>query len=93
MHGASVDIWKSGIKKIKFIGFLAQDVQKAAEESGFDFPGIDIPKNEKEVYSLRYSDFIMPMIKAIQELKTENDMLKEEIGKLKTILNTSNSGN
>ncbi|NUM30985.1 MAG: tail fiber domain-containing protein [Bacteroidetes bacterium] len=71
------------IKKMKFIGFLAQDVKKAADESGFDFPGIDVPRNDKEVYSLRYTDFIMPMVKAIQELKAENDLLKDEIVKLK----------
>jgi trimeric autotransporter adhesin len=57
----------SGIKKERFIGFLAQDVEKAANDCGFTFPGIEAPKNDKEVYSLRYVDFIMPMVKAIQE--------------------------
>jgi hypothetical protein len=57
----------SDIEKMRFIGFVAQDVEKAAKECGFDFPGIDIPKNDKEVYALRYSDFIMPMVKGMQE--------------------------
>jgi trimeric autotransporter adhesin len=57
----------SKIKAEKFIGFLAQDVEKAANECGFKFPGLDAPKNDKEVYSLRYVDFIMPMVKSIQE--------------------------
>jgi hypothetical protein len=57
----------SQIKQQRFIGFLAQDVEQAAKESGFAFPGIDVPSNDKEVYSLRYVDFIMPMVKAIQE--------------------------
>lgn len=71
------------------IGFLAQDVEKAAKESGFNFPGIDVPRNDKEVYSLRYVDFIMPMVKAIQELnlkmaefeylKMENDQIKNRM--------------
>ena len=56
----------SQITNQKFIGFLAQDVEKAAKEIGFDFPGIDVPRNDKEVYSLRYVDFIMPMVKAMQ---------------------------
>jgi hypothetical protein len=59
------------------IGFLAQDVEKAAEESGFDFPGIDVPRNDKEVYSLRYVDFIMPMVKSIQELDKKETQLAE----------------
>jgi trimeric autotransporter adhesin len=57
----------SKIKAERFIGFLAQDVEKAANECGFKFPGLDVPKNNKEVYSLRYVDFIMPMVKSIQE--------------------------
>jgi trimeric autotransporter adhesin len=57
----------SQINNTRFIGFLAQDVEKAAGESGFDFPGIDVPKNDKEVYALRYGDFIMPLVKAVQE--------------------------
>jgi hypothetical protein len=61
----------SGIEKVRFIGFLAQDVAQAAKESGFEFPGIDVPKNENEVYSLRYTDFTMPLVKSVQELNGE----------------------
>jgi len=65
------------IKNTRFIGFIAQDVEIAAKESGWtNFPGIDIPKNDKEVYSLRYGDFIMPAIKAIQE--QQQTILKQQ---------------
>jgi trimeric autotransporter adhesin len=73
----------SQINNTRMIGFLAQDVEKAANESGFDFPGIDVPRNDKEVYALRYGDFIMPLVKAVQELSKENGSLKEEIAQLK----------
>ncbi|GIV30121.1 MAG: hypothetical protein KatS3mg028_1187 [Bacteroidia bacterium] len=43
------------------------------------FTGIDIPKNEKEVYSLRYVDFMMPMIKAIQEQQKLIENQKQRI--------------
>ncbi|CAN5492828.1 hypothetical protein BH10BAC3_BH10BAC3_28520 [soil metagenome] len=69
----------SQIKNQHFIGFLAQDVEKAAIESGFDFPGIDVPKNDKEVYSLRYVDFIMPMVKAIQEQQVLLETLQKQV--------------
>ena len=65
------------------IGFIAQEVEKAAKECGFDFPGIDIPRNEKEAYTMRYVDFIMPMVKAIQELKEKSDAKDVEIANLK----------
>jgi hypothetical protein len=60
-------------------------VEAAAKACGFNFPGIDVPRNSKEVYTLRYVDFIMPMVKAtqeqqlqIEELKTENILLKKK---------------
>jgi trimeric autotransporter adhesin len=79
------------IQSKKFIGFLAQDVEKAASESGFDFPGIDVPRNKKEVYSLRYIDFIMPMVKSIQELNEKNTSLEKELGVLKKENNDLNT--
>jgi len=79
----------------RYIGFIAQDVEQAAKETGFAFPGIDIPKNEKEAYSLRYVDFIMPMVKSIQEqqtiinqLQSENQALKEQLNLQQTQMAT-----
>jgi hypothetical protein len=76
------------------IGFVAQDVEKAAKECAFNFPGIDVPRNDKEVYTLRYVDFIMPMVKGMQEqqsmidsLKLENENLKAAVDKLQTTNN------
>ncbi|MBM3404357.1 MAG: hypothetical protein FJY10_05655 [Bacteroidetes bacterium] len=60
----------SEIEKTRFIGFLAQDVEEAAKACSWTFPGIDVPRDDREVYSMRYGDFIMPMIKAIQEQQT-----------------------
>lgn len=73
------------------IGFLAQDVEKAAKESGFNFPGIDVPRNNKEVYTLRYVDFIMPMIKGMQEQQTMIDSLKTTTASLKDYMNQQDS--
>lgn len=75
-------VWdtKYDIEKIKMTGFLAQDVEKAAKESGYDFSGVQKPANPDELYSLRYSDFVMPLVKAVQELDQENGKLKIENG-------------
>ena len=52
-------------------GFVAQDVEKAAQSIGFDFDGVDV--DEAGVYGLRYSEFVMPLVKAVQELSRQND--------------------
>lgn len=57
----------SQVKTVRYSGFIAQEVEQAMKESGYEFTGIDIPKNDQEVYALRYTEFIMPMVKAIQE--------------------------
>jgi trimeric autotransporter adhesin len=61
-------------------GFLAQDVEKAAKELGFEFSGVDAPKNENDYYGLRYAEFVVPLVKAMQEqqVQIENYKLKIE---------------
>jgi hypothetical protein len=73
----------SDVRSQRYIGFIAQDVEKAAEECGFEFPGIDVPRNENEVYTLRYVDFIMPLVKAVQEQQVLIEKLQKEIEELK----------
>ncbi|MEY4768628.1 MAG: hypothetical protein RL637_1267, partial [Pseudomonadota bacterium] len=48
-------------------GFIAQEVEKAAQESHFVFDGIKKPQHENETYSLGYSQFVVPLVKAVQE--------------------------
>ncbi len=48
-------------------GFIAQEVERAAMESGFDFHGVDKPKNKNSHYGLRYAEFVVPLVRAIQE--------------------------
>jgi hypothetical protein len=73
---------KFDIEQKRMTGFLAQDVAKAAKETNFDFSGVDIPENENELYSLRYAEFVVPLVKAVQELKQENEDLKKRIEQL-----------
>ncbi|PLW92828.1 MAG: hypothetical protein C0592_08790 [Marinilabiliales bacterium] len=48
-------------------GFIAQEVEQAATECGYDFNGVDKPGNENDVYNLRYAGFVVPLVKATQE--------------------------
>ncbi len=65
--------------KILQTGFIAQEVEAAAKEIGFDFSGVDAPKNENDFYGLRYAEFVVPLVKAVQELSKENEELKKEL--------------
>ncbi len=66
-----------GEKKIR-TGFIAQEVEKTAQEIGYDFDGLNHPQNEKDNYSLVYADFVPSLVKAVQELSKENEELKNE---------------
>ncbi len=66
-------------------GFIAQEIEKAAKESGYDFSGgLHIPKNENETYSVAYSQFVVPLVKAVQELNAKVETLEKENASLKT---------
>lgn len=81
-------------------GFVAQEVEKAAKDIGFDFNGVDKPKNDKDYYGLRYAEFTVPLVKAVQELNNKNieqeellnkqqseiDEMKKQIEELKTLI-------
>ena len=64
-------------------GFIAQEVEKAAKELGYDFSGVDKPKNATDSYGLRYSEFVVPLVKAVQEQQKLIEELKKEIEALK----------
>ncbi|MEP6795965.1 MAG: tail fiber domain-containing protein [Saprospiraceae bacterium] len=79
---------KYDIEKIKFSGFLAQDVEVAAAAAGYDFSGITIPKSSKELYTLSYEQFVVPLVKATQELNTKVEQLQKKNEQLKTEMNS-----
>jgi trimeric autotransporter adhesin len=79
-------------------GFIAQEVEAAARQLGYEFSGVDAPRNENDLYGLRYATFVVPIIKAIQEqqhqienlspagFETELGALREENERMRTEL-------
>ena len=43
--------------------------------------------DEIGVYALRYSEFVMPLVKAVQEFSEKNEILKDQIDKLTVLVN------
>ena len=71
-------------------GFIAQEVEQAAKEVGYDFSGVRAPENKDELYSIGYSEFVVPLVKAVQEqqkmieeLQKQNAEMQKEIDELK----------
>ncbi len=69
-------------------GFIAQEVERVAEECGFDFNGIDKPENDNEHYSLRYSEFVVPLVKAVQEQQEIIEKLEDRIKEMQKEINS-----
>jgi hypothetical protein len=67
-----------GQKSIVYAGLIAQDVEKILDKSGLEFSGLVKPKNEADYYSIRYGEFVIPLINAVQEQQLQIDDLKEE---------------
>ncbi len=70
-------------ESILYTGFLAQDVERAAQKIGYDFSGVKKPQNEQNHYGLAYSSFVVPLVKAVQEQQKMIEKLNEEVDKLK----------
>jgi hypothetical protein len=64
---------------IRRTGFIAQEVEKAAMATGYDFSGIIKPKSEKEHYGLSYESFVVPLVKAMQEQQKMIDSQNQKI--------------
>ena len=66
-------------EKMVLTGFVAQEVEKAADSLGFNFSGVDKPRTENGLYALRYADFVVPLVKAIQEQQAMIKTLQDQV--------------
>jgi hypothetical protein len=79
------DEWegKYDIEKTRMTGFIAQEVEQAAQLTGYDFSGVAKPRNAQSLYSLRYSEFVVPLVKAVQE---QQQMINNQNQKIEELL-------
>jgi hypothetical protein len=87
-RNASEQDFNAGNEKaaILYSGFIAQEVELSAKEIGYDFSGVDVPKNENGIYGLRYAEFVVPLVKAVQEQQDQIEQLKADNAALKEML-------
>jgi hypothetical protein len=95
-RGSDTLSWPSKyeIEDIMQTGFIAQEVEQAAKETNYDFSGVVVPKSDEGLYSIRYAEFVVPLVKAVQELSLSNDELKAIVNnqqrKIEELENTIN---
>lgn len=63
-------------------GFIAQEVEQAAKKSDYNFNGIHVPENDNDNYSLAYAEFVVPLVKGMQEQQKMIEDQKMMIEKL-----------
>jgi hypothetical protein len=63
-------------------GFIAQEVETAVQKTGFSFSGVDVPANEQTPYGLRYGQFVVPLVKAVQE---QDQVLSQQAAEITTL--------
>lgn len=70
----------------RFSGFIAQEVEQAAQAAAYDFSGIDKPANANSPYGIRYAEMVVPLVKALQEMKGLLDAQQQEIERLRKLV-------
>jgi len=72
---------------IRQSGFIAQEVEKAAKEIGYNFNGVHVPENDNDNYSISYSQFVVPLVKGMQEQQQMIEEQKQLLDKQQTQIN------
>jgi hypothetical protein len=60
------------------IGFIAQEVEQAANEVGFDFHAVIKPQSDRDHYALRYGEFVPVLVQALKEQYEEYVALQKQ---------------
>ncbi len=68
---------------VRQTGFIAQEVEAVIKKTGYVFHGIEAPQNEGDHYAIRYAEFVVPLVKAVQELTAKGEAQQKEIEVLK----------
>ena len=79
-----IEEWKGmyDIEQKQMTGFIAQEVETAAQAVGYDFSGVEKGADEVGLYSVKYAEFVVPLVKAVQEQQKEIEKSKIHISKL-----------
>ncbi len=80
---------KSDLKnsEIRQSGLIAQEVEQAMIESGYNFDGLIVPSDSNtDNYKISYQKFVVPLIKSVQEQHKQINDLRKELEFLKQVI-------
>ena len=75
---------KYALEQTTQTGFIAQEVETAAKKAGYQFSGLSVPKNNQGLYGINYTEFVVPLVKAMQEQQALIEKLQQQIEAGKT---------
>ena len=71
-------------------GFIAQEVDSVAQLCGFSSSIVNTPANSTDPYALTYAEFVVPLVKAVQELNAIITTQEQQIQSLETQIDEQN---
>jgi hypothetical protein len=75
----SSNLFQAKSVSVRQTGFVAQEVEALVRKAGYVFYGVDAPENENDPYGIRYAEFVVPLVKAAQELSAQVQELSAEV--------------
>jgi hypothetical protein len=76
---SSISLAETKSIPIRQTGFVAQEVEAVIKKTGHVFYGVDAPKNVNDHYGIRYAEFVVPLVKAVQELSAKAEEQQQQI--------------
>jgi hypothetical protein len=87
LRPVSYEYKTKGQEHIRYTGLIAQEVEETLKIMGESFSGIVRPQNNKDFYSVRYAEFVIPLINAVKEQDEKIKSLEKRIEQLEKLLN------
>lgn len=75
---------KHDIERMRFTGFIAQEVESAAKAIQYDFSGVD---RGGAIMGLRYAEFVVPLVQATQEISAQQTQADKTVADLMAEVN------
>ncbi len=73
---------------VRQTGFVAQEVEAIIKKGNYSFNGVKAPQNDKDHYSIRYAEFVVPLVKAVQELTAKLESQEKKLEAQEKMLKT-----